>query len=62
MLVTYFGILAVARLAMGILTTFLTSPRIAANIEFELIPNTIGTIFGVWLHPLGGAEFQKIYM
>ena len=48
-LVVYFGALAVARLIMGILTAFLNSPGVAANTQFKMIPNSIGTTLGMFL-------------
>jgi len=61
-LVAYFGILAVTRLVMGLVTAFVHSPGIATNLQFKLIPNTIGTVFGMWLRTLVDTELQNILL
>ena len=56
----YFGALAVVRLIMGILTAFLNSPGVAANTQFKMIPNGIGTTFGMFLCALVGKSSEYV--
>jgi len=43
--VTYFAALALTRLVMALVTAFLTAPSVVSNLQFKLIPNTVGTTF-----------------
>ena len=47
---------------MGLVTAFVHSPGIATNLQFKLIPNTIGTVFGMWLRTLVDTELQNILL
>ena len=50
-LVAYFGLLALARLVMAFVTAFY-NPSAPMPIQFRLVPNSVGTTFGMWLRTL----------
>ena len=54
-LVAYFGILALARLVMAFVTAFY-NPSAPMPIQFRLVPNSVGTTFGMWLRTLRGVS------
>ena len=51
-----------ARVAMALMTAFITSPAVVENLQFKLIPNTIGTAFGMSLRALVGPKLHKTHV
>jgi len=59
MVLVYFGTLGLTRLAIALVTAFISSPTTAMSLQFKLAPNTIGTAFGTQLPTLVGQGLRN---